>query len=142
MTRSSSSFAGPPSSVSNAQASDATRLMKRRTGWRRDEKKLPSVSAARSTGSCRRAIWRAISGGTRASDRIWSNRLLTTSITRWSSLPRDACSSSARWARIRFAAIRPVSPLDGGCSYGDAERHAGARRRREVVGRRAPVYEP
>ena len=50
--------------------------MKRRTGWRRDEKKLPSVSAARSTGSCRRAIWRAISGGTRASERIWSNRLL------------------------------------------------------------------
>ena len=76
------SFAGPTSKLSKAQASEATRLMKRRTGWRRDEKKLLSVSAARSTGSCSRAIWRATSGGTRASERIWSNRLLTTSITR------------------------------------------------------------
>ena len=116
-TRSSSSFAGPLSKLSKAQASDATRLMKRRTGWRRDEKKLLSASAARSTGSCSRAIWRAISGGTRASERIWSNRLLTTSITRWSSLPREACSSSARWARIRLAAIRPDSPVDGGWTY-------------------------
>ena len=132
---------GPPSNESNAQASDAIRLMKRRTGWRRDEKKLPSTSAARSTGSCRRAIWRAISGGTRASERIWSNRLLTTSITRWSSLPREACSSSARWARIRFDAIRPVSPLDGGCTYGTP---SGTPVR--VVGEKSsagsPVYEP
>ena len=57
------------------------RLTKRRTGWRRDEKKVGSPSAARSTGSCSRAIWRAICGGTLGSDRIWSNRLPTTSIT-------------------------------------------------------------
>ena len=35
------------------------RLTKRRTGWRRDEKKFGSPSAARSTGSCSRAICRA-----------------------------------------------------------------------------------
>ena len=40
------------------------RLTKRRTGWRRDEKKVTSPSATRSTGNCSRAIWRAICGGT------------------------------------------------------------------------------
>ena len=57
------------------------RLTKRRTGWRRVEKKVESLRATRSTGSCRRAISRAICGGTRESERIWSNRLPTTSIT-------------------------------------------------------------
>ena len=72
---------GPMSKSSNALASEAIRLMKRRTGWRRVEKKVASLSATRSTGSCRRAISRAICGGTRESERIWSNRLPTTSIT-------------------------------------------------------------
>ena len=84
--------------------------MKRRTGWRRVEKKVESLRATRSTGSCRRAISRAICGGTRESDRIWSNRLPTTSITMWSSLPVEAWISSSRWARIRLTAIRPVRP--------------------------------
>jgi hypothetical protein len=61
--------------------SEAMRLMNWRTGCLRDEKKLGSPSAARSTGSCSRAIWRAICGGTLGSDRIWSNRLPMTSIT-------------------------------------------------------------
>ena len=69
------------SKSSKALASEAIRLMKRRTGWRRVEKKVASLSATRSTGSCRRAISRAICGGTRESERIWSNRLPTTSIT-------------------------------------------------------------
>ena len=115
--------------------------MKRRTGWRRDEKKLPSTSAARSTGNCSRAICRAIWGGTRASDRIWSNRLLTTSITRWSSLPRDAFISSSRWARIRLAAINPDRPLDGACTWyapsGTADRVDGAK-----SGSASRVYAP
>ena len=72
---------GPSSKSSKALASEAMRLMKRRTGWRRVEKKVESLSATRSTGSCSRAISRAICGGTRESDRIWSNRLPTTSIT-------------------------------------------------------------
>ncbi len=55
--------------------------MKRRTGCLRAEKKLVSRIATRSTGICRRAISRAICGGTRVSARIWSNRLATTSIT-------------------------------------------------------------
>jgi hypothetical protein len=62
--------AGPSLKSSNAHASEAMRLMKRRTGWRRVEKKVASSIATRSTGNCSRAIWRAICGGTRASDRI------------------------------------------------------------------------
>ena len=57
------------------------RFTKRRTGCLRDEKKVLSFSATRSTGNWSRAIWRAICGGTRESERIWSNRLPTTSIT-------------------------------------------------------------
>ena len=57
------------------------RFTKRRTGCLRDEKKLGSPSAARSTGSCSRAIWRAICGGTLGSDRIWSNSVPMMSIT-------------------------------------------------------------
>ena len=72
---------GPSSKSSNATASEAMRLTKRRTGCLRDEKKVLSTSATRNTGNCRRAICRAICGGTRGSDRIWSNRLPTTSIT-------------------------------------------------------------
>jgi hypothetical protein len=106
------SLPGPSSKSSNAQASEAMRFTKRRTGWRLDEKKLVSLSATRSTGNCSRAIWRAICGGTRESDRIWSNRLPTTSITMWSSLPLEACMSSSRCARMRFTAIRPVSPCE------------------------------
>ena len=98
------------SKSSKALASEAIRLMKRRTGWRRVEKKVASLRATRSTGSCRRAISRAICGGTRESERIWSNRLPTTSITMWSSLPVEAWISSSRWARIRLTAIRPVRP--------------------------------
>ena len=101
---------GPSSKSSKALASEAIRLMKRRTGWRRVEKKVESLRATRSTGSCRRAISRAICGGTRESERIWSNRLPTTSITMWSSLPVEAWISSSRWARIRLTAIRPVRP--------------------------------
>ena len=94
---------GPSSKSSKAQASEAMRLTKRRTGWRaRREEASGRSSATRSTGNCSRAIWRAICGGTSGSDRIWSNRLPTTSITMWSSVPVEAWRSSSRWARIRF----------------------------------------
>ena len=53
----------PPDEAARGQllralASDAIRLMKRRTGCRRVEKNVWSLSATRSTGSCRRAISR------------------------------------------------------------------------------------
>ena len=114
--------------------------MKRRTGWRRVEKKVASFIATRSTGSCRRAIWRAICGGTRASERIWSNRLPTTSITMWSSLPVDACISSSRWALIRLTAISPVRPSPYAWSAIGAARDGSAPRplREEIT----PLSEP
>ena len=91
---------------------------------------MESPSAARSTGSCSRAIWRAICGGTLGSDRIWSNRLPTTSITMWSSEPVAA-----------LAQLLAVGQDQVGASAAGCRRPNCASRRARCAPRR-PGYRP